>query len=145
MQIRETWDPRGPWQKMRRQEAINYAKELGIVFDENMPKDIIIKRLIAAGAPPPKLPPRTIGMHANPRQDDTSPTSHKYEGPQDQPQRETVTVDAAELAELEWMQAKKTPVAKMSINELRAEAKTRGIKLTRKMTMNDLRALLDGK
>ena len=142
-----TFDPRDPWARARRIEIFRYAQEKGVTeVVEQMPKDVMVKRLKAKGIPPPPVPPRSIGAHINPRSGDTSPTSHRYTG-QTQPKAETVVeVDADEVLERDWQQQSSAPKTDrpMTITEARQECKRRGIKMKRTDNLVTLKAKLDG-
>lgn len=143
-QVSKTEDPRGPWAVARRMELVRYAHELGhIDIVEQMPKELIVKRLQALGVPPPSVPPRPIGI-GNPRSGDTDINSHKYNGAKIKTETERVEISAEDLMEREWSN---TIIAqdnfdKMSINELRNECKARGIKLARTDRVEHLKAKL---
>lgn len=146
----QTFDPRDQWARARRIEVFRYASELGHTKDnyieEQMPKDLMVKRLKALGVPPPSVPPRPIGANINSRSGDTSPNSHHYTAGKSQPV-EIAEVDASDVLERDWKTQPKVEarsVADMSITELRKECKARGIKMARTDNMTTLRAKLNG-
>lgn len=149
----QTFDPRDQWAKARRIEVFRYATELGHTKDdyiqEQMPKDMMVKRLKARNVPPPSVPPRPIGAHISARSGDTSPDSHHYNAAKPATS-ESVSVDAADILERDWKpdlptaDAPTTDLAKMSIGELRQACKTRGIKLARTDNMVSMREKLNG-
>lgn len=133
----ETLDPRGPWSTARRMEVFRYAKEKGVSeIKEQMPKDVMVRILQAKGIAPPNVRPRLIGKNFDPRSWDTDINSHHYNG-NEQPSKpaETVTIDADELLEREW----KSQEVK-GYNEMRAELKAAGVKLSRRWNKDDVRA-----
>lgn len=122
-------------------EIVRYAAELGIKeIVEQMPKDLMVKRMKALGVPPPKVPPRPIGSPA--RSGDTTPTSHRYEAKEEE-KTETIELSADELLEREW-KTREIPIEKMSIGDARKACKARGIKISRTDKLADLKAKLDG-
>lgn len=144
----QTFDPRNPWDRARRIEIVRYAKEQGIAeIDEQMPKDLMVRRLTALGVPPPSVPPRMIGI-PDARTGDTSPDSHRFTAQQSQP-TELAVLDAADVLERDW-QAQRVKPAEVNakpvneITELRKECKRRGIKLARTDNKITLKAKLSG-
>lgn len=125
------YDPRSAWDHARRIELVRHAHECGYKdITEHMPKDLIVKRLKALGAPPPNTPLRPlqpIGGTINPRAGDTRSDSHKNGVPQSATSNE-VEIDADELLEQEYAQQKRD----LGFNEMRAELKAAGVKLDRK-------------
>jgi hypothetical protein len=144
MELYKMDDPRDPWMRARRIELVRYAHEKGMASEisEQMPKDLIVKRMKAKGLPPPSVPPRPLG--GPPRSGDTSPDSHHYTGPQVEVKQDTVTVDAADLAEREWAARQDKPFDQMDIRELRSACKAKGIALKRTDRMPDMKAKLRG-
>lgn len=58
----QTFDPRDPWAKARRIEIYRHGRVHGATdIQEDMPKDLMVRRLKARNIPPPVVPPRMIG------------------------------------------------------------------------------------
>ena len=137
----DAFDPRDAWGHARRIELVRHANAMGHTdIIEQMPKELIVKRLKALGVPPPTVPLRPLmapGGNYNPRSGDTSPTSHKAGAVPVKSAPDEI--DADELLEQEWQQKK--PVADMNWHEMRAELKARGIKIDRKWRMDDVRKM----
>ncbi len=133
------FDPRTPWDHARRPELVRHAHDLGYKdITEQMPKDLIVKRLKALGAPPPSTPLRPlmpIGGTYDPRAGDTSPTSHKNGASINVATGET-EIDAEELLEQEYA----AQSAQKGFNEMRAELKAAGVKLDRKWNKEAVKA-----
>ena len=95
-------DPRSAWDHARRLELVRHANDLGFKdITEIMPKDLIVKRLKALGAPPPNTPLRPlqpIGGTLDPRAGDTHPDSHRNGSPRVVSAGE-IEIDADELLE----------------------------------------------
>lgn len=149
MQLTQIIDPRGPFAKARRIELVRFARERNIDgISEDMPKDLIVKRLQAAGVKTISVPPRPLGS-MNPREADTSPNSHHYadQRPQGPATEQTVEIDAVDALERDFLQQQQKPqsnVSGLTIIQARQEAKRRGIKFSRKDTLVILREKLGG-
>lgn len=137
------YDPRTAWDHARRMELVRHAHELGYKdITEQMPKDLIVKRLRALGAPPPNTPLRPlqpIGGTLDPRSGDTRPDSHRN-GAAKTFGGET-EIDAGELLEQEY--AAQSAPRELGFNEMRAELKAAGVKLDRKWSKADVKAQWD--
>ena len=140
----DTFDPRDPWAKTRRMELVRYAAELGIKdIVEQMPKDLMIKRLKAHGVQPPRVPPRPIGKNFEARSG-TDLNSHHFNGSEQASKTtEVLEIDADELTERQWAAQQKPDIVKMGFNDMRAELKAGGVKLDRKWRLDDVRAQLE--
>lgn len=122
-------DPRSNLEKARRFELVAYAHANGLTdVHENMPAMLIRRRLyernltrIPVNAPPLGVP---AGVPSAP-----SPDTPAYE------------VDA--VADLERQFKQQSKPAKSGINELRAECKRLGIKLSRRDNMHTMKAKIE--
>lgn len=140
-------DPRSTLQRARRPELAKWARQNGIgeytypngvkVPIDEAPAVLIRRLLTERGLTRIQIPPRSIG---------TMPG-----GREPKPEGTAIEIDAdADLAR-QMMVAPPAPSAEpppsidaMSINELRAVCKARGIKINRGDTMQDLRDKLGG-
>lgn len=127
-----------------RDELLAYAKTKGMKLDANMPRDLIIQILREKGYTDIKAAVRIMGMPIGYVGDDGIPQ---------QPGNPVKTVSAADDLKRQWEQSQAIAekrsdalrsLADMSMKELRDQAKTRGIKLTRTDTMQSIREKLNG-
>jgi len=123
--LKEIYDPRTPWAKARRWEVHKWGIKHGITLDEAMPKDLMVRKLQAAGVPPPTANFEILG------------------GAQAPSNAPTVEVDATDLLQRQW--EAKSSIDKMNFNQLRAELRARGITWNRRWKADDIRAVLNGK
>lgn len=133
MQLMQILDPRDPFARLRRSELVRLAAEKGIPdISEQMPKELIVKRLKAQGFIPPAVAQRPL---------DAPTPKIGVDAPVIETDSDTVVIDAAELAEREWLAQQKAQkhIDEMNINELRDACKQRGIKMKRTDKMQDLR------
>lgn len=131
-------DPRDRLQKADRWELVEYAKANGVVlpYGENTPH--LISEQILRGRGLTNPPIRDVPLGSAP-----------VLGFDHQPASQTVDA-ASDFARQFAQQAADPPyqpvkTAKLSINELRNECKKRGIKLSRRDRIEDMKAKLDGK
>src|SRR5690242_8353384 len=136
------YDPRSAWDHARRMELVRHAHDLGHKdITEQMPKDLIVRRLKALGAPPPNTPLRPlqpIGGTVNPRAGDTTPTSHRNGNSRSAGSGE-IEIDAGELLEQEFAAQQAAP-RQLGFNEMRAELKAAGVKLDRRWNKEAVKA-----
>jgi hypothetical protein len=132
------FDPRSAWDHARRMELVRHANDLGYKdITEQMPKELIVRRLQALGAPPPNTPLRPlqpIGGTIDPRTSDTHPGSHKNGTAKQIAASDEI--DATELLEQEFASQN----ANKSYNEMRAELKAAGVKLDRRWNKEAVKA-----
>lgn len=135
------YDPRSPWDHARRMELVRHAHDLGHKdISETMPKELIVKRLKALGAPPPNTPLRPltpIGGTVDPRSGDTHPGSHRNGAAKSVATGE-IEIDAGELLEQEF--AAQSAPKNLGFHEMRAELKAAGVKLDRKWNKEAVKA-----
>lgn len=128
-----------------RDELLAYAKTKGMKLDANMPRDLIIQILREKGFTDIKAAVRIMGMPIGYVGDDGIPQ---------QPGNPVKTVSAADDLKRQWEQQQvqkpttfREPglnVNELTMKDLRAIAKSRGIKLTRTDTMQSIREKLNG-
>lgn len=136
-------DPRDSLDRARLSELVRYARANGLTgISSDMPAILIRRQLRDRGLTRINVPPRTLGHTEAAAIVETPPAAGGS------------IVDAeADLArQFEQQQAVPTlpyaggskNLAKMSINELRAECRRLGIKLSRRDNMITMRAKIDG-
>lgn len=129
-------DPRDALAKARRYELLKFAKANGISeITESMPAILMRKILRGRGLTRIAIPPRILGQVNQSRSAEAAPVSSD----------QVPEIDAeADLARQFGQAAVTTPkpVAEMSINDLRAAVKAKGLKIARTDTMESLRAKL---
>ena len=127
-------DPRDALAKARRYELLKFAKANGISeITESMPAILMRKILRGRGLTRIAIPPRTLGQMNQARSAEAAPSSGD----------QVPEIDAdADLARQFGQPAAPKPAGDMSINELRAAVKAKGLKIARTDTMESLRAKL---
>lgn len=124
-------DQTDPWMKWRRNEIWPWAQAQGISeITENMPHLLMVKILRSKGIrPPPHVTQRSV----------FDQSAVKL------PEPASVQVNAEDLIEAEYRASlKKASIHQMGFNELRAECKRLGMKISRKHRLEDYRAFLSG-
>lgn len=128
-------DPRDSLEKATRYELVEFANANGMKdVSEAMPAILIRRKLRAAGLTNIKVPPRLLGIVGGEMiSDDRVPPTDK----------KVVEVDADDDLARQFEQEQTDP-SKMSMNELRAACKERGIKMDRTDNTQSLRDKLRG-
>lgn len=137
MQLNKIDDPRDALSKARRDELRRYGKSNGIEFPVDMPAILMRDMLRNRGLTRINIPPRPLGA-----QNEGAPSAGI-----EQPKN---GIEADALADLarQWQQGQPVqtaaePVRSTGINELRAECKRLGIKLSRRDNMDSMRAKIE--
>lgn len=147
MLLRSIDDPRSDLDKARRRELYDFARENGVELEEGMPAILMRKILRERGLTRIKIPPRPLGQQNQPG------TGLKYKNQmQDGKAHQPQGIESDAIADLvrQYSEQRRAPAveekrpADMSIHELRAAVKAKGLKLARTDTMQDLRAKLGG-
>jgi hypothetical protein len=130
MQLNRIDDPRDPLSKARRSELVRYARANGVKeIDPDMPALLMRDILRRRGLTRPPIPNRPLGAQV---QNGLPAVGTQQNG-----------VEADALADLarQYQQQRQPPLAPstMGINELRAECKRLGIRLSRRDNMNSMR------
>lgn len=132
LQLNKVFDPRDNLEKARRKELENFARANGVEeVKPGMPAPLMRKILRQRNLLDIKIPQTRFLGGPPDMQVKAQPVI-----PSAEPAR---TLDAVELLESEWKD-----YDSMSINELRAECKGRGIKLGRRDNMESMRRKLRG-
>jgi len=128
-------DPRDLLGKATRYELARFAKEKGVPgITEETPADVSRKILRSRGLTDIKIPNRQLGSY-----DNVVPPAVTSAG---EPASENA-IDAVDLLTAEYEQKK--DISQMSMNELRAECRARGVKMERRDNVQSLREKLSGK
>lgn len=126
-------DPRGPLDRLRRYELLNLARQNNVPdVNDNTPAILMRKRIKAAGVKNIPIVHRRLGVTEG--------------APMASGEPDGVEVDAEADLERQFAATPPAPVktpAQMAINELRAEAKRLGIKLTRRDNMITMKAKIE--
>lgn len=130
-------DPRSPLDRTRRMDLVKYAKAHGIEgISDQVPAILIRKKFRALGINRIPVAFQTLGQP--PKASAVVPPSPALT------QGSGAEIDAdADLERQFSQQPVRKTLAQMSINELRAEAKRLGIKLTRKDGMVSMKAKIE--
>ena len=128
-------DPRDALAKARRYELLKFAKANGVSeITEAMPAILMRKILRGRGLTRIAIPPRNLGQMNQSRSAEAAPVSGD--------QVPEIDADADLARQFGQMAPAPKPGAEMSINELRAAVKAKGLKIARTDTMESLRAKL---
>lgn len=138
MQLNRIDDPRDPLSKARRSELVKYARANGIKeIDPDMPALLMRDILRRRGLTRPPIPNRPLGAQV--QNGLPAIAAGAQQG----------GVEADALADLarQYQQQRQPPPplapGKSGINELRAECKRLGIKLSRRDNMNSMREKIE--
>lgn len=123
-------DPRSNLDKARRSELVRFAQENNISgITENMPAILIRRKLQEVGKTHIKISPRPLGSQGGAGQAVSNDV-------------QVTQIDAADDLARQFSSQASVPVERQSINELRAECKKRGIKLSNRDTLKSMREKL---
>lgn len=131
-------DPRDRLSKARRSELLRYATANGVSFDESMPADLMRAQLRTKGLVRPDIAARVLG----------APKEGLGKGVEQAQGANEVNATEDLMRQYQAQNGQKPagkPVADMSINELRAEAKRLDIKVERRDNMLSLREKIEAK
>ena len=133
MQLLTIEDPRDNLQKATRFELVDFARKNGIQLDEGTPKIVSEKILRDRGFVNIQIPDRPLGLYVGGETHATNePIVHGS----------LQNADDLLVAEYEHQKKEDANVSKMSMSRLRAECKSKGIKMDRRDNMQTLRAKL---
>jgi hypothetical protein len=150
MQLNKIQDPRRNIEKARRHELVLFAKAHGVKeIKPDMPATLIRKILTSKGLTDIRITQRTLGQNHTLITGIQPSSPKKPKKGEDHGYRDTVeTIDADEdlmrQYEAEHAANVVTAVDDMTIQQLRAECKKRGIKSHRSQKADDLREILNG-
>lgn len=132
-------DPRDALSRARRMELFRFAQAQGISdIVQEMPASLMRRMLRARGLTNIRIPPRMLGAQ-------NASGSSQQAGPDHKVNEIDADDDLARQFQEQQKAKQAAPAAgKMSMNELRAECKARGIKMDRRDNMETLRAKLNG-
>lgn len=135
-QLKSVDDPRDRLDRAHRIELIRFAQQNGVTeVDPEMPAILMRQILRRRGLTNIDIPPRLLGQ------------TQRGGAVVANTQERTVATDAAADLAKQWENQKKAKVetkAPETINELRAAVKAKGIRLSRRDTMETLKAKLNG-
>lgn len=142
MLLKSIDDPRSNLDRARRRELLDYAKSNGVDLDENMPAIIMRDILRKSGHTRVAVPNRSLGaMNQN--------RTGGYQNKMSNAPRKEQGIEADAVSDLMRQYQQQKPLVqapeKMTIGQMRATCKARGIKISPSDNKITLRAKLDGK